>query len=151
MQEFHSPQNQSHPLHGIDRENIDRLLAKDSPANEDLVDLARLLIRYKDFPGAHDLKTDMDKAMKHWGLSRDSLNEKARSLWNKGYRPGGETAKEIGDVLEIEEVLRRIHRHVQQFNSIAAAMGGVSGVALKGNPNLTYMHRGTPRFPSPSL
>ena len=96
MQESYSSQDQCHPLYAIDRENIDRLLSKESPANEDLVDLARLLIRYEGFQGATDLKADMDKTLRLWGLSRDSLNLKVRGLWNIGFRPGGENSDEIG-------------------------------------------------------
>ena len=55
---------QNHPLYSKDRDHIDRLMAKESPAEGDLAELARLLIRYEGFPGAEDLKEDMMKIMK---------------------------------------------------------------------------------------
>ena len=50
---------QNHTLYSIDRDHIDRLLAQEKPVDKDLIDLARLLIRYEAFPGAFDLKEDM--------------------------------------------------------------------------------------------
>ena len=41
-----SEPTQSHPLHAIDRDHVDRLLARETPRDGDLTDLARLLIRY---------------------------------------------------------------------------------------------------------
>ena len=81
-------EEQNHPLYSIDRENVDRLLAKESPEDGDIVDLARLLLRYEGFPGASDLQDDMNKTLKLWGLSRDILNAKARLIWEGNYRPG---------------------------------------------------------------
>ncbi len=89
-------QQQNHPLYRIDREHIDRLLSKDSPGEEDLVDLARLLMRYEGFPGAEDLQEDMNKTLNLWGLNRDSLNEKVRGVWERGYRPGQGSDDSVG-------------------------------------------------------
>ncbi len=79
---------QNHPLYSIDRDHLDRLLAKDYPESADIVDLARLLIRYKGFPGVLDIQKDIKKIMQLWGLSLEALNEKAKKLWQEGYRPG---------------------------------------------------------------
>ncbi len=86
---------QNHPLYNIDRENIDRLLAKHSPEDSDLVDLARLLNRYDGFPGASDLHADMEKILKFWEISREQLNDRAREIWEGGFRPG----RQVDDVL----------------------------------------------------
>ncbi len=87
---------QNHPLYASDREHVDRLLTKSSPAEGDLADLARLLIRYEGFPGALDLQEDMIKTLKLWGLSRDELNQKTRLIWEKGYRPGAQSDESVG-------------------------------------------------------
>ena len=55
---------QNHPLYSTDRQNLDRLIAIDSPKTIDFVELARLLIRYQDFKGADDLNSDMQKLLK---------------------------------------------------------------------------------------
>ena len=81
-------QEQNHPLHLVDKENLNRLLAKDAPQDEDLIDLARLIIRYEGFPGERDLKADLTKILKIWGMTRESLNFKTREIWSKGFRPG---------------------------------------------------------------
>lgn len=79
---------QSHPLHAIDRDSVDRLLAADPPLDDHLVDAARLLMRYEGFPGAHDLREDLDKVLRLWGLDRDRLHQRTRAIWAAGYRPG---------------------------------------------------------------
>ena len=76
---------QDHPLYTTDRDHIDRMLAKQLPEERDLVDLARLLIRYEGFPGALDLQSDMQKLLNLWGLSRETLNVKAKELWARGF------------------------------------------------------------------
>ena len=87
---------QNHPLYLADRDHVDRLLAIDSPGDNDLVDLARLIIRYDDFPGASDLQEDMKKILKHWKLDLPQLNQLTLEIWEKGYRPGLQTDKKVG-------------------------------------------------------
>tara|TARA_Y100001968_G_scaffold311506_1_gene333670 strand:+ start:2798 stop:3118 length:321 start_codon:yes stop_codon:yes gene_type:complete len=89
-------QEQNHPLYLLDRDHLNRLLAKVTPGDEDLIDLARLIIRYKDFPGAHDLQADMNKILNLWGLTNESLNFKTRQIWENGYRPGNNIDESIG-------------------------------------------------------
>jgi hypothetical protein len=89
-----SPPEQSHPLHAIDRDCIDRLLAVDPPADEHLIDLARLLQRYRGFPGAHDLQDDLARLLRLWGLSQEELFSRTRAIWAAGYRPGAQAAAE---------------------------------------------------------
>jgi hypothetical protein len=80
--------DQSHPLHASDRDTVDRLLAAEQPADEHLVDAARLLMRYDGFPGASDLQEDLARALRLWGLDRDGLHARTRAIWTAGYRPG---------------------------------------------------------------
>ena len=87
---------QNHPLYKSDRDHLDQLLAKESPVDCDLVDLARLFLRYEGFPGASDLQADMIKTLKLWGLNRQELNAKTREIWSGGYRPGKQDDDVVG-------------------------------------------------------
>jgi hypothetical protein len=80
---------QNHPLHGTDRAHVDRLLTVETPADADLVDAARLLTRYADFPGAPDLRDDLAKVLRFWGLNQTQLQGRTRALWSTGFRPVG--------------------------------------------------------------
>ena len=79
---------QSHPLHALDRQVVDALLAASSPSDAHLVDAARLLNRYDGFPGATDLREDLDRVLRLWGLDRSSLQARTRAIWAAGFRPG---------------------------------------------------------------
>ena len=82
-----SPQ-QNHPLHASDRQVIDGLLAVETPADEHLVDAARLLMRFEGFPGATDLQEDLARVLRLWNLDRESLHLRTRAVWAAGFRPG---------------------------------------------------------------
>ncbi|WP_320667552.1 DUF3288 family protein [Prochlorococcus sp. MIT 1307] len=94
---------QNHPLYSIDRDHIDRLLGKEKPEDGDIVDLARLMLRYEGFPGASDLHDDMRKTLKLWGLSRETLNQKARCIWDAGYRPGDKGEDVVGSGFDTKD------------------------------------------------
>jgi hypothetical protein len=85
---------QSHPLHAIDRQVVDGLLAAATPSDGHLVDAARLLHRYEGFPGAVDLKDDLERVLRLWGLDRPALRERTRAIWAAGYRPGLDSGAE---------------------------------------------------------
>lgn len=87
---------QSHPLHALDRVVVDRLLATEDPADEHLVDAARLLMRYEGFPGARDLQHDLAKVLRLWGLSREALHERTRAIWAAGFRPAPSAGETVG-------------------------------------------------------
>ena len=95
--------NQSHPLEASDRDHLDRMLARESPQDGDLADLARLLIRYDGFPGAVDLQRDMQRLLSIWKLSRDELNQRVRGLWTAGYRPGPAGDEAVGSGFDTSE------------------------------------------------
>ncbi len=106
MKDLNSEKDQSHPLYLSDRDHLDRMLAKDSPEDKDIVDLARLFLRYQGFPGATDLQADMLKTLASWGISHQELNVRARKLWESGYRPGKAPTEKVGsgfDTSETEE------------------------------------------------
>jgi len=94
---------QNHPLYSIDRDHIDRLLAKELPEDGDIVDLARLFLRYEGFPGALDLQEDLNKTLKLWGFSRENLNARARNIWESGFRPGRKTIDAVGSGFDTED------------------------------------------------
>jgi hypothetical protein len=67
---------------------VNRLLAAERPEDGDLVDAARLLARYSGFPGAYDVRDDLQRALRHWGLSQDALQARTRAIWQGGYGVG---------------------------------------------------------------
>ena len=85
-------EGQNHPLYSVDRQNLDRLIAIDSPNSIDFVELARLLIRYQDFQGADDLNSDMQKLLKKWNINREKLEEITRKIWSEGFRPSSSSS-----------------------------------------------------------
>ena len=85
---------QKHPLYAIDRENLDRLCSIDIPSTNNLVDLARLIIRYQDFNGAKDLNNDMEKLLKKWNINRKGLEERTRKIWSDGFRPSNHSSSD---------------------------------------------------------
>ena len=96
-------EEQNHPQHQTDRNLIDGLMSRQSPGESDYVELSRLLIRYEGFPGALDLKEDMEKILVFWGITREELNLKSREIWAKGYRPGRDLDGEVGSAFDTSD------------------------------------------------
>jgi hypothetical protein len=71
--------DQQHPLHSGDRQIVNTLL-NEQPTDYNLAELARLRIRYRGFPGARDIQTDLDKVLQQWQLSEEELFTKTRQL-----------------------------------------------------------------------
>jgi Protein of unknown function (DUF3288) len=71
--------DQQHPLHSRDRQTVDNLLQADA-SDLNLAELARLRIRYLNFPGARDIQTDLDKILHQWGLTEEELYQKTRQI-----------------------------------------------------------------------
>jgi len=92
---------QQHPLHGQDRTIVDRLLASTVPSDIDLIDCARLMIRYRGFPGAPDIKADITAAMQRWGLTPQAVVDQARSLWSTGWRPLSLEENDVGSGADV--------------------------------------------------
>ena len=65
-QYFSMSNEQTHPLHLTDRNIIDSLITKEKPEDLDLINLARLISRYTDFPGEIEMKNDIEKILKFW-------------------------------------------------------------------------------------
>ncbi|HEY9860953.1 MAG TPA: DUF3288 family protein [Candidatus Obscuribacterales bacterium] len=71
--------DQQHPLWSRDRQVISSLLEAEA-SDYNLVELARLRVRYKGFPGARDIQADLDKALAQWQLSEEELFAKTRAI-----------------------------------------------------------------------
>lgn len=75
--------DQEHPQYRGDRAIVNQLLNEEA-TDYNLAELARLIIRYKGFPGAHDIQKDLDKVLKKLGMTEDELYEKTRAIHAKG-------------------------------------------------------------------
>lgn len=76
-------QEQKHPQEKGDREIIERLLEENN-SDFNLAELARLRIRYQNFPGARNIQKDLDLIMNKWQLTEDELFAKTRKLHAEG-------------------------------------------------------------------
>ena len=77
---------QTHPLHSTDKRIIDSLISKENPEALDLVNLARLINRYDDFPGETEMKEDIQKTLKFWKLTKDILFSETKKLWSNNFK-----------------------------------------------------------------
>jgi len=87
---------QTHPLHATDKKIIDSLISKEIPEDIDLINLARLINRYDDFPGEIEIKNDIEKTLKFWKITKDNLFLKTQNLWSKNFRPSNTTKDLVG-------------------------------------------------------
>jgi hypothetical protein len=77
--------DQKHPQHRRDRATIDSLLqVRSSPGDRDLAELGRLIIRYRDFPGARDIQRDLSVVLNSWQLTEEELYLKTREIHASG-------------------------------------------------------------------
>ena len=87
---------QTHPLHTTDKKIIDSLITKENPEDLDLINLARLISRYENFPGEIDIKNDIEKILKFWHLSKKELFSKTKNIWSKRFRPSNTNKDLVG-------------------------------------------------------
>jgi len=87
---------QTHPLHAIDRNILDSLITKKEPEDIDLINLARLINRYTNFPGEIEVKNDIEKILKFWKITKDDLFLKTKKIWAKGFRPSNTNKNLVG-------------------------------------------------------
>ena len=78
---------QTHPLHAIDKNIIDSLITKEEPEDLDFINLARLINRYTNFPGEFEIKKDIEKILKFWKINKKELFLKTKNIWSKSFRP----------------------------------------------------------------
>ena len=87
---------QIHPLHSTDKRIIDSLIIKENLEDFDLINLARLINRYEDFPGEIEMKNDIQKILKFSNITKDSLFAKTKKLWSNNFRPSNTTKDLVG-------------------------------------------------------
>ena len=87
---------QTHPLHSTDKSIIDSLITKQTPQDIDLINLARLISRYDNFPGEKEIKEDIQKTLKFWKITKNELFSKTRYLWANSFRPSNSEDNLIG-------------------------------------------------------
>mgnify|MGYP001202780079 CR=1 FL=1 len=87
---------QTHPLHATDKNILDSLITKERPEDLDLVNLARLINRYTNFPGEIEIKNDIEKILKFWNITKKELFTKTRDIWSKSFRPSSTNKDLVG-------------------------------------------------------
>ena len=87
---------QTHPLHATDKIIIDSLIIKEKPEDLDLINLARLINRYTNFPGEIEIKNDIEKILNFWKISKHQLFSKTKNIWSKSFRPSNTNKDLIG-------------------------------------------------------
>ena len=87
---------QTHPLHVTDKKIVDSLISKENPEDFDLINLARLINRYEDFPGETEMKNDIQKTLKFWKITQEDLFTKTRCLWSNNFRPSNTNKDLVG-------------------------------------------------------
>jgi len=86
----------THPLHVTDKNIIDSLITKEKPEDIDLINLARLINRYTNFPGEIDIKNDIEKILNFWRLTKNELFLKTKNIWSKSFRPSNTNKDLVG-------------------------------------------------------
>ena len=87
---------QTHPLHALDRNILDSLITKKEPEDIDLINLARLINRYTNFPGEIEIKNDIEKILKFWKITKNELFSKTKNIWSKSFRPSNTNKDLVG-------------------------------------------------------
>ena len=88
--------DQTHPLHATDKNIIDSLITKEKPEDLDLINLARLINRYSNFPGEIEIKNDIERILKFWKITKKELFSKTKIIWSKSFRPLGTNKDLVG-------------------------------------------------------
>lgn len=72
--------DQRHPQYTKDRQILNELMTQNTPNNREFADLARLIVRYKDFMGARDIQADLLKVLTNWQINEEELFAKTRAI-----------------------------------------------------------------------
>ncbi len=75
--------DQAHPQEKRDRLIIDELIGGEAN-DKNLCELGRLLIRYRNFPGARSLQKDLKFTLEKWQLTEEELYQKTRKIHKDG-------------------------------------------------------------------
>ena len=96
IQHFFMSNEQTHQLHSIDKNILDSLISKEKPEDLDLINLARLINRYTNFPGEIEIKNDIEKILKFWKITKYELFSKTKYIWSKSFRPSNTNKDLVG-------------------------------------------------------
>ena len=93
----------THPMYNTDRAIVDRLSSKplDELSNADIVNAARLLIRYNGLSDGEDIRGDIVLALHKWNKTPNQLHDKAREIWQVGWRPSDLLEDEVGSGADV--------------------------------------------------
>lgn len=75
--------DQKHPQEKRDRAIVDSLL-QEPPSDRNLAELGRLIIRYRNFPGARDIQRDLEIVLNNWQLTEAELYAQTREIHAQG-------------------------------------------------------------------
>ena len=70
-------------------------MPKKTPEDLDYINLARLINRYTNFPGEIEIKTDIEKILNFWKITKTELFSKTKNIWSKSFRPYNNTSKDL--------------------------------------------------------
>lgn len=76
-----------HPMDQHDRQIVVNLEAVSTPQNIDIVQAARLVMRYQDSLLSPDLFQRLKATVQRWGLNRSELMARSRRIWQSGWQP----------------------------------------------------------------
>ena len=88
--------DQTHPLHSLDKNIIDSLITTEKPEDLDFINLARLINRYNNFPGEVEIKNDIEKTLKFWKITKNELFSITKNIWSKSFRPSNTNKDLVG-------------------------------------------------------
>jgi len=74
---------QVHPQYATERKVVDQLLQVEIPTDHDFAEAGRLLVRFNHFPGASDIKRDLQTILSKWDLTEAGLFERTREIHNR--------------------------------------------------------------------
>ncbi|MEM9539772.1 MAG: DUF3288 family protein [Cyanobacteria bacterium P01_E01_bin.42] len=74
--------DQRHPRERVDAVVIEKI--KEGKSDYNVVELARLRIRYHNFPGARQIQQDLDRILQEWGLTEEELFALSRDIHSQG-------------------------------------------------------------------
>ncbi|WP_445175635.1 DUF3288 family protein [Microcoleus sp.] len=82
MDSLEKIQDQQHPQYKSDRASVNSLLASGA-TDYNLSELARLILRYRGFPGARDIQSKFKKLLLKWNPTEESIYEQTRKTHAK--------------------------------------------------------------------
>ena len=71
--------DRQHPREAKDSIVINNLL-QGEPNDYNLAELARLIVRYRGFPGARNIQQNLEKILHNWQLTEEELYQKTRVI-----------------------------------------------------------------------